>query len=180
MPVGNLEREMAKTSVVLMVLLAAMPAAGQQAAPKKPNELVVGKLFHVQRMPANLDQWILDFLRKWGKYKVTGDPEGVDLIMRVELPEEKTEYDRRTGLPQTRREPAAFTIVVFDWVTNDVLWRAELLDKKPKKDQPEPPAGPRTEIYARGLKPDQLAEKVTTKLREYVAELEKAEEKSKQ
>lgn len=175
----------------LILMLVALPAAGQQSSPKKPNELVVGKLVHVEPMPANLDQWMLEFLRRWGKYKLTGDPEGVDLVIRADKPEKPTEYEMRGGVPQPRgegrrfplpkrerQEPPAISISVIDWVTGEFLWHADILDRKPKKDEPEAPAGPRTRIFARGLTPDQLALKVTTKLREYVTELEKAEQKT--
>ena len=62
---------------------------------------------------------------------------------------------------------------VLDWVTGERLWYAHLLNKKPKKDEGEIPAGPHTDIYTRGMTTDQIAMKLTTKLREYVSELEK-------
>lgn len=150
--------------------------ASPQAAARKPNELVAGKLVHVAPMPASLDQWIIDFLRRWGKYKLTGDPEGVDLVIRAQMPQKDTEYQVRGGVPRPRKEkeePPVLSISVIDWVTNETLWRAEVLDKKQKKDEPEPPSGPVTHIFARGMTPDQLALKVTRKLQDYVTQLEK-------
>ena len=173
----------------LLVILTASGATGQgvspQAAAKRPNELVAGKLVHVEPMPGNLDQWIIDFLRRWGKYKLTGDPEGVDLVIRARMPQKETEYKMREGVPRPRKEkeePPVLSISVIDWVTSQTLWQAEILDKKQKKDEPEPPSGPLTRIYARGMTSDQLAIKVTRKLQDYVTELEKSgsENKSQQ
>jgi hypothetical protein len=173
----------------LCLVLFVGQGAAQQASPKKPNELVTGKLVYVAPMPDNLDQWILDFLRRWGKYKVTGDPEGVDLVIKAYNPEKETELEMRGGVPQPRREGRrlpvpiprkqreelpAVSISVIDWVTNEPLWHADILDRKQKKDEPDPPAGPHTKIFARGMMPDQLAQKVTTRLREYVTQLEQA------
>ena len=172
----------------LVLLLAAAPALGQEAPPKKLNELVAGKLVYVAPMPSNLDQWILDFLRRWGKYKVTGDPEGVDLVIKANKPEKDTELVMRGGVPQPRDErrrlPApvprkehqevpVISISVINWVTNAPLWHADILDRKQKKDEPDPASGPHTKIFARGMTPDQLAMKVTRTLQAYVGELEK-------
>jgi len=180
---------MAPARFCLVLILAAVPAFGQQAATNKPNELLVGKLIYVAPMPAGLDQWIMDFLRRWGKYKVTGDPEGVDLVIKAYNPEKALELEKRGGVPQPRgegrrlpvpvprkerQELPAISISVIDWVTDEPLWHADILDRKQKKDEENPPAGPRTKIYARGMTPDQLAQKVTARLREYVTELEKA------
>ena len=64
------------SSVGLLLVGICALALGQQTPAEKPNELVVGKLVYVAPMPDDLDQWIIDFLRHWGKYKVTGNPEG--------------------------------------------------------------------------------------------------------
>lgn len=167
---------MARLWIGVVVVLVAMPAAGQQSASTKPSKLVAGKLAHVEPMPANLDQWILEYLRRWGKYRVTGDPEGVDLIVRANAPERQTQYKTRAGVPQPRetKDPVVLSLTVIDWVTSEILWHADLLDRKPKKDEPEPPVGPQTRIFVRGLTADQIADKFTAKLREYVNELEKA------
>ena len=159
--------------------LALIPAAGQQTEPKRPNRLVTAKLICVTAMEDNLDQWILDDLRAWGKYRLTGDPEGADLVMRAYGPEKEPRYKvGREGIPQPkgeRRELPALSVTVVDWVTNERLWEAEILNKKPKSQDAEASPGPETQIYARGLKPDQLAQKLTRKLRDYVEVLEKAE-----
>ena len=125
-----------------------------------------------------LDRWITENLQAWGKYRVTNDPEGADLIIRAYRPEKEPEYKLRTGgVEQPKKErhppPPAVQVTVIDWVKNEALWQADIIDKKPKKDEPEPPPGPATEVYARGLKPDELAQKITRKLREYVDGLEK-------
>src|SRR5690348_3253249 len=82
------------TGLVLGLALgfAVFPAAGQQTEPKRPNKLVTAKLICVTPMEANLDQWILDDLRAWGKYRVTGDPEGADLVVRAYKPEKEPRY----------------------------------------------------------------------------------------
>ena len=163
----------------LAVNLASTLAAGQQTEPKRPNKLVTAKLICVTSMEDNLDQWILDDLRAWGKYRVTGDPEGADLVMRAYKPEKEPRYRvGREGIPQPkgeRHELPALSVTVVDWVTNERLWEAEIINKKPKSQDAEPSPGPETQVYARGLKPDQLAQKLTRKLRGYVETLEKAE-----
>jgi hypothetical protein len=179
---------MVRLGVVFIAVLATVLALGQQTAPKKPNELVVGKLVYVAPIPSDLDRWIGDFLQQWGKYKVTGNPEGVDLIINAVSPEKEMELVMRGGVPQPRDEGRRFprpsprkegkgirvtSISVTDWVTNEVLWQADILDRKQKKDEANPPAGPHTTIFARGLTPDQLAQKIAAKLRQYVGELEK-------
>src|SRR6266699_1021093 len=159
--------------------LASPSAAGQQAEPKRPNRLVTAKLICVTSMEDNLDQWILDDLRAWGKYRVTGDAEGADLVMRAYKPEKEPRYRvGREGIPQPkgeRHELPALSVTVVDWVTNERLWEAEIINKKPKNQDAEPSPGPETQVYARGLKPDQLAQKLTRKLRDYVETLEKAQ-----
>jgi len=168
------------TGLVLGLALgfAVFPAAGQQTEPKRPNKLVTAKLICVTPMEANLDQWILDDLRAWGKYRVTGDPEGADLVVRAYKPEKEPRYRvGRQGIPEPkgeRRELPALSVTVVDWVTNERLWEVEILDKKPKSQDAEPSPGPETQIYARGLKSDQLAQKLTRKLRDYVEGLDKA------
>ena len=101
---------------------------------------------------------------------------GVDLIIRVNVPEKPSEYELHGGLPrprQERAERAAVSVSVVDWVTGETLWHADLLDRKPKKNEPEPPAGPRTRIFTRCLTSEQLAHRITEKVRQYVSELEK-------
>ena len=65
------------------------------------------------------------------------------------------------------------SINVVDWVTGERVWNAEVLNRKQKKDEPDPPAGPETKIFARGMTADQLAMKVARTLQAYVAQLER-------
>jgi len=158
--------------------LPVIQASGQGPAPKRPSKLVTAKLICVTPMADGLDQWILDALRAWGKYKVTGDPEGADLVMRAYKPEKEPQYGvGRRGIPQPkgeRHELPVLSITVVDWVTNESLWQAELIDKKWREEGAQSPAGPKIQLNARGLKPDQLGAKLAQKLRQYVGELEKA------
>jgi hypothetical protein len=157
----------------------ALARAGQQSAAKPPNKLVTAKLICVTPMPNALDQWILEDLRGWGRYKLTGDPEGADLVLRAYKPEKPPQYVLKKGdVPQPKKERhhAAITITVVDWVANEAVWQADILDRKPKKEESGTPVnGPDVEIDAHGLKPDELAQKITRKLRDYVEELEKSQ-----
>ena len=178
---------MGRWGLVLVLLLAAVPCGAQQTATKQPNELVVGKLIYVAPMPANIDKWVIDFLQRWGKYKVTSNPEGVDLVLKAYKPEKETEWEMRKGIPQPsgsdqgrspihrkkREDIPVVSVNVIDWVTDQPLWHADIIDRNRKKDETEPPAGPHTKIYARDMTPDQIAQRITMKLREYVTELEK-------
>lgn len=164
-------------SMVAACLLA-MPALGQQAGGKKVNPLVDGKLMYVGHMPQDLDSWIVADLRTWGKYKPTRDSEGVDLMMEAHKPQTRLEYEMRNGVPQPKsrerqRGPKGrmFTIVVTDWVTGDRVWEADILDKKAKKGRRETTTGSRSEIYARGLSGQQLAQAILRALRSYVDHL---------
>ncbi len=172
-----------------MLVFVASTGFAQEAPSRRPNELLVGKLIYVAPMPGGMDGWITDGLRRWGKYQVTGNSEGVDLVLKSYKPEKETEWvkhngipvpkgeDRRTPLSKKKREdlPAvAFSVV--DWVSDEPVWQADILDRKQKKDEPDPPAGPHTQIFARDMTPDQIAQRVTMKLREYVTQLEKGGE----
>jgi hypothetical protein len=162
-------------------------ALSQQAPAEKPNELVVAKLIYVASMPNGLDQWIIDFLRRWGKYKVTSNPEGVDLVIEAANPEQELRLETRGGtaqpkgadrphLPNSKAksdELPPISISVIDWVTSQPVWQADILTRKPKKNEAAPPAGPQTKIFARTMTSDQLAQKVVAKLREYEEGLEK-------
>lgn len=170
---------------LLVGICAAAP--GQQTPSGKPNELVVGKLVYVEPMSNDLDQWIIDFLRRWGKYKVTSNPEGVDLVIQAEAPEKELKLQKRAGTAEPRgagrprlpiskgehEELPAISITVIDWVSNQPLWQADILDRKQKKNEADPPAGPLTKIFARSMTSDQLAMKITQKLKEYEVELER-------
>jgi len=171
-----------------VLVLALMPMLGQQPTPKQPNDLLAGKIMYVGPMPDNLDQWLKDFLRRWGRYKLTGNPEGVDLVLKAILPPDReTEWETRDGVTQPKgqgrrrlpiprrgnKEVPVVSIDVVNWVTGDRIWHAEVLNRKQNKDEPDPPAGPETKIFARDMTPDQIAMKVTRTLQAYVTELEK-------
>ncbi len=85
----------------LVIALSAGGAAGQLAAPK-PNKLVAGKLIYVAPMPQNLSQWIMDDLRLWGKYRLTTNAEGVDVVIDASFPERPSDLVMRGGIPQPR------------------------------------------------------------------------------
>jgi len=154
-------------------------AAAAEAQANQPNKLVTGKIIYVASMPGDLDRWISEDLNAWRKYRVTANPEGVDLVIRAREPDKETQYKlNRQGLPQPKKERAAppvLSISVIDWVTNHTLCQVNLTDRKLKKDEPEPVAGPQMSVSVRGLTTDQIAQKFVTKLREYVEGLEKAE-----
>jgi hypothetical protein len=173
--------------VFLIALLAATAGYGQQAntpaaaaqgqVATRRERLLTAKLVAVPAMPNGLDRWLIEELRNWGKYKVTVDPEGVDLEIRSYDPEKEPQFRIRRGIPQPKREkhepPPVLSVSVIDWVSNEALWQADLLNKKPKEGE-DTPAGPQTQISARGLKPQQLAQELISRLRQYVSELERA------
>jgi hypothetical protein len=187
----NGEREMARvlcSAVCLVVLATCATGLSQQAPVEKPNELVVGKQIYVAEMPDGLDQWIIDFLRRWGKYKITGNPEGVDLVIQATDPDQELQLETRAGtaqpkgadrphLPHSKAksdEPLPTSISVINWVTSQPVWQADILNRKPKKDEAAAPAGPHTKIFARAMTSDQLAQQVVAKLKEYEEGLEKS------
>jgi len=175
-------------SVCLLALGACAMAQSQPAPTQKPNELVVGKLIYVESMPDGLDQWIVDFLRRWGKYKITSNPEGVDLVIEPVNPGQDLRLETRAGIAQPkgsdrphlpisrgkRNEPLPSSISVMSWVSSQSVWQAEILDRKPKKEEADLPAGPKTKIFTHALTSDQIAQKVVAKLREYEEGLEKS------
>jgi len=208
------------TGLGLALIVAALPAAGQQSGAPDRNALLAGKLVYIKPIPSNpnerpygtaargkgsvldnLDQWIIEDFRVWGRYGRTNNPEGVDLLVEVVVPEQSTDFETRGrpplppgrggGGPVPRRrgrnadsgeqcprlkpgESPVATINVLDWVTSERVWYAHLIDKKFKREvDAEIPAGPHTDVYVRGLTPDQTAMKLLTRLREYVAQLEK-------
>jgi hypothetical protein len=174
------------SSVCFVVVGAWALALGQQAPAEKPNQLVVGKLIYVASMPDDLDRWIIDFLRRWGKYKVTSNPEGVDLVIQATSPQSKLRLETRAGTAEPRGagEPSlpfprrkrdqlpADSISVVNWITNQTVWQADILDRNPKKNEATPRPGPQTKIFARSMTPDQLAQKIVAMLRKYEEELE--------
>jgi hypothetical protein len=168
----------------LISVLAGAAPSGQHGAPssaaaqvRSANRLVSARLIAVTSMPEGLDRWLIDDLRAWGRYKVTGDPEGVDLVMRGYNPEKEPQFRVRRGIPQPKREkhepPPVLSVSVIDWVSNEPLWEADIVNKKSKEGEADQPAGPQTQIDGRGLKPQQLAQQLSSRLREYVRELER-------
>jgi hypothetical protein len=170
----------------LIVLGLYATARGQQAPSEKPNELLVGKLIYVESMQDDLDRWIIDFLRRWGKYKITANPEGVDLVIHAVNPDKELRLETRGGtaepkgsdrphLPISKKHPElpATSIAVVNWVSSQTVWQADILNRKPKKDETDVPAGPQTKIFARDMTSDQIAAKVVDKLKEYEQGLEK-------
>jgi hypothetical protein len=86
------------------LIVGGVPLAGQQGSETRPNKLLSAKLVYVDHMPDNLDQWLIEDLRVWGKYKRTVNPEGVDLVIQAEVPERQTEFDMRGGIPRPRQK----------------------------------------------------------------------------
>jgi len=162
---------------LLSLCLFAAPVMGQQKGQGKKDPLVDGKLMYVGRMPENIDAWIVHDLGAWGRYKPTRQIEGVDLVMKAYKPETRTQYKMRRGIPQPRevrkdrnRKRVMFSIVVTDWVTGSEVWQADVVDRKPKSNQ-LPALSEDTEIRARGLSTQQIAQAITRELRRYVDHL---------
>ena len=169
---------MLETRVFVGLILSLI--AGAQSPASKANRLVSGKIIYVAPMPASLDQWVAEDLRNWGKYRVTANPEGVDLMMSGIEPDNETKYSLKKGIPQPKKQrpgPPVLSMKVVDWVSNQILWDVELLDRKPKNDEPESPPGPHTSLLVRGLQPEEIAQTVTRRLRQYVEQLERVEGK---
>ncbi len=154
----------------------AQQADAQPAAPAQANRLVTGRLVYVAPMPDQLDKWLQSDLEQWGKYKVTSNPEGVDLEIRAIVPDREPKYRERHGVPLPKQEskdkPHEDEIDVVDWTTGARLWTVTLLDKKVDHNAPQPTPGPSLEIHARGMTADQLALKLTGELRRYVEQLQ--------
>jgi len=152
----------------------APPAASASNAPS--NRLVTGKLIYVAPMPNNLDKWLQEDLLTWGRYRVTSNPEGVDLEISAVVPERPTRYRQRSGVPlpkaPPRKQPQETSIKVVDWTSGAELWNATLLDKNPKANSAPPAPASSIEIPARDMTPDQLALKITRELQRYVEQLE--------
>lgn len=159
-----------------ILLLAALSLAGF-ARPSRAagtNRLATAKVIYVEPMPGGLDQWIIQDLRAWGKYQISGSEQGVDLVVRSQKPEKKIHYTRHETPPVLHRQhatPPVLSVTVVDWVTGAKLWEAQVLNVSPKKDQ-TPVLGPETEIDARHMKPDEIAERCTDLLRRYVESLQ--------
>lgn len=169
-----------KQKTLLLVILAGLFIPNtlvwgtQIPVPAAARRLVTAKTIYVEPMPDHLDQWIIQDLHAWGKYNISGNSQGVDLVVNARKPE-KDLYTSRGIVPGTRRPPKTppvLSLTIVDWVTGARLWRVDLLNKGPQKGQSPPPPGPRTEIDVRHLKPDQIAERCTNLLRHYVGNLE--------
>jgi hypothetical protein len=169
-----MRRNIVFIGVVLGLLPALVQAQKAPAPTKAANKLVTGKIIYVAPMPGQLDQWIIQDMRAWGKYQVSGNSEGVDLVLEAQVPPKNPQYTQSERMPirhHTNQEPRVLSLAVVNWVTGQRLWEAKVLNRRAKKGT-NPPLGPETEIDARNLKPDQLAERCVTLLRKYVDQLQ--------
>jgi hypothetical protein len=162
---------------LLSFCLLAVPVMSQQKSQGTQHPLIDGKLMYVGKMPENLDAWIVNDLGVWGKYKPTRQIEGVDLVMKAYEPDTEVQYKLRKGIPQpkeVRKDPkrkhVMFSIIVDDWVTGHQVWQADIMDRKPKRDENMAPSDD-AEINARGLSSQQIAQAITRELRRYVDHL---------
>jgi hypothetical protein len=154
--------------------LEAAAAAWQGATPQSANKLLDGKIIYVEPMPGQLDQWIIQDLKAWGQYQVSGNSEGVDLVLKAETPPKEphyTEAERIPMRPPKKEKPTVLSLTIVNWVTGQQLWEAKIVNRRRKKDENRAP-GPEAEIDARNMKPDQLAERCVTLLRQYVEQLQ--------
>lgn len=161
--------------LLLLCVPACLRAENAQASPSAQNRLITARIAYVAHMPENLDQWLIEDLKAWGKYQITENSQGVDLVIRAKKPQEKPHYVLRNGRVQPRPEkkPPVLSVTAVDWVTGAKLWQANILNESPKENRSSPP-GPETDIYARHMAPDQIAQRCATLLRLYVQHLEQA------
>ncbi len=160
-----------------VLLLLPTTSFSQEAAKDPTSELVIGRLIYISPMPGNLDRWIVDSLRRWGKYTVTGDPEGVDLVWEVNRPGTGITFRKdRRGLPVPEKRGNkvrnSISLTITDWVTGESLWHVVFSNKKRRKKDLPQPAGPSSTVSTRKLSAEQLAERVVNRLRKYVKQLE--------
>jgi hypothetical protein len=162
---------------LLSLCLLLAPVMGQQKSQGSRSPLIEGKLMYIGKMPQNLDAWIVNDLSAWGRYKPTRQIEGVDLAMKAYEPETEVQYKMRKGIPQPKevrkdqkRKHVMFSIIVDDWVTGYPVWQADITDRKPDRDENMAPSED-TEIKARGLSSQQIAQAITRELRRYVDHL---------
>jgi len=91
---------MQRAWLVLILILVTAAAVGQEAAKAPTSRLLTGKLLYVAPMTGGLDGWLMDDLRQWGKYEVTGNAEGVDLVLKSYKPEKDMEWKNNPeGVP---------------------------------------------------------------------------------
>ncbi len=165
-----------------LITIAACGLLAAQETPKAAaanNRLVTGKLMYVGQMPEGLANWIMQDLKDWGRYKPTVNSEGVDLVMKSYTPRKYTQYKEHHGIPMPKEihrkkgheKPPVATIVVTNWITGDPLWSADIVDRKPKKDEDDAKPGDSVKIYARGMSNEELASRITDALRAYVEHL---------
>ncbi|HEX5484044.1 MAG TPA: hypothetical protein VFZ08_15590 [Terriglobia bacterium] len=163
-----------RVKLLAAFLLCASSAAYPQATTPKPDRLVTARLLYVAPMPQNIDKWLIEDLRAWGKYQISGNSQGVDLVLRAKARQTTPRVVIRNGVPvqpKPGKTPPVLSIALVDWVTGTKLWQADIMDKNRKRNQ-NPSPGPDTEIDARHMTPDQIAQRCATLLREYVAQLE--------
>ena len=181
-------KNLGRLLIIASVLLAGGTLSAQDTLEKKADPLLAAKIVSVEPMPRDLDKWILEDLRAWRKYRLTAESEGANLVIRAEGPEKRPDYEIRGGIPQPRRRKEkdssmaicsrqnlapVLTINVTDWITGDEVWYAHLFDKRaPKGEADSLPAGPHADLFVHGMTPDQIAQRVVSKLREYVTQLE--------
>ncbi len=149
-----------------------------KASSEAVHRLVSAKLIGVTPMPDNLDKWIIEQLRAWGKYRVTGDPEGADMVMSARSEDKTPQYKTKRGAVRPKKEkehPPVLAVTVEDWVTKDALWHAEILNEKPGSPPEGSFDGPEITLAARGLSADQLGAQLVRKFREYVTRLEQTQ-----
>lgn len=157
-----------------LLLPAVLHAQVQSPEAKAARRLLMAKMIYVAPMPDDLSGWIIQDLKAWGRYQVSPTAEGVDLVMRAQTPNNRALEKPRGIMPGIRRPKVplqVLSITVSDWVTKARVWRADILNEKPKHGG-APAAGPRAEIYARHMKPAEIAERVTNALRAYVAQVQ--------
>ncbi len=157
----------------LVLWISCAASAGQQSVSQVQNRLLTAKIAYVAHMPDNIDQWLIEDLRAWGKYQVTEDPEGAGLVIRARKPKHKPQYVLRQGQVRQKplKTPPVLSITVTDWVTGAKLWQADIVNRARKKNS-SPSLGPNTVIYAKHMTPDQIAQQCATLLRRYVQELQ--------
>jgi hypothetical protein len=187
-PASPVRRRLFCIFCCLLPALLGLSALAQQSPAAQPSALVTGKLIYVAPMPNDFDLWIIASLRRWGKYKITSNPEGVDLVIEADKPDAKLRLETLGGtaeprganrphypIPRSKKDKGLpTTIDVTNWVSGESVWHSDVLDRKPKKGETSLPPGPKTKIFAHDATADQLAETIVAKLKEYEAGLEKS------